>query len=63
MKFENALHELERYLTDLRGIFQTVVRHSSGTWLEVKQPLLIILSTFEHLGSISRSKSFYIKTC
>jgi len=35
VKFESALHELQRYLTDLRGVFQRIFRRSSDTWLEV----------------------------
>ncbi|CAF4650581.1 unnamed protein product [Rotaria sp. Silwood1] len=36
VKFENALHELQRYLTDLRRVFQTVFRRSPDSWLEVQ---------------------------
>jgi hypothetical protein len=35
VKFENALHELQRFLTDLRRAFQTVLRRSPDSWLEV----------------------------
>ncbi|CAF4063246.1 unnamed protein product, partial [Rotaria magnacalcarata] len=36
VKFENALHELQRYLTDLRRVFQTVFRRSPDSYLEVQ---------------------------
>jgi hypothetical protein len=36
VKFENALNELQRYLTDLRRVFQPVFRRSPDTLLEVK---------------------------
>ncbi|CAF4992038.1 unnamed protein product, partial [Rotaria magnacalcarata] len=36
VKFENALHELQRYLTDLRRVFQTVFRRSPDSYLEVR---------------------------
>ncbi|CAF1196424.1 unnamed protein product [Rotaria sordida] len=36
VKFENALHELQRYLTDLRRVFQTIFRRSPDSWLEVQ---------------------------
>jgi hypothetical protein len=37
VKFENALHQLQPYLTDLRSIFQKVFRHSPDAWLEVNK--------------------------
>jgi hypothetical protein len=36
-KLESALHELQRYLTDLRRAFQQVHRRSPDTWLEVNK--------------------------
>jgi hypothetical protein len=39
IKFENALHELQHYLTDLRRIFQTLCRRSPDSWLEVNKNL------------------------
>jgi hypothetical protein len=35
VKFEQGLRELQRYLTDVRRIFQTVFRRSPSAWLEV----------------------------
>lgn len=66
IKFENALHELQRYLTDLRRVFQTVFRRAPDTWLEVRKSetfLTVKVSSLFHLGPIARSKSTYITTC
>jgi len=37
VKFENALHELQHYLTELRRVFQPIFRRSSDAWLEVNK--------------------------
>ena len=65
VRFENALHELQRYLTDLRRVFQTVFRRSPDSFLEVNlnQIILSMLFFSIYLGSISCSKLSYIKTC
>jgi hypothetical protein len=56
VKFENALHELQRYLTDLRRVFQTVFRRSPDTWLEVTFKIILLIYTyifrFNHLFKI-----------
>ena len=64
VKLESALRELQRYLTDLRRVFQTVFRRSPEAWLEVMKTPIIILSLLlsRYLGSISRSKLFRLKT-
>jgi hypothetical protein len=65
VKFENALHELQRYLTDLRRVFQTVYRRSPDSWLEVKQKNRFYYFFYFirfHIGTISCTKSSYIKT-
>ncbi|CAF3581543.1 unnamed protein product [Adineta steineri] len=36
VKFENALRELQHYLTDLRRVFQTIFRRSPDSYLEVQ---------------------------
>jgi hypothetical protein len=40
VKIENALRELQRYLTDSRRVFQTMYRRSPDVWLEVKINIL-----------------------
>jgi hypothetical protein len=42
VKFENALHELQSYLTDLRRVFQTIFRRSPDAWLEVNKIIFLI---------------------
>ena len=41
VKFENALHELQRYLTDLRRVFQVIFRRAPNSWLEVSIDLVV----------------------
>ena len=41
VRFESALKELQRYLTDLRRIFQTILRRSPDVWLEVNFTLIL----------------------
>ncbi|CAF1055925.1 unnamed protein product [Adineta steineri] len=36
IKFENALRELQHYLTDLRRVFQTILRRTPDLYLEVQ---------------------------
>lgn len=38
VRLENAVKELQRYLTDSRRVFQTVFRRSPEAWLEVSKP-------------------------
>ena len=47
VKFESALQELQRYLTDLRRIFQTILQRSPDVWLEVN--LILTLTPHLHL--------------
>ena len=44
VKFENALRELQRYLTDLRRVFQTIFRRSPDSCLEVRSTLFLQIS-------------------
>jgi hypothetical protein len=46
VKLENALDELQRYLTDSRRVFQTVYRRSSDAWLEVKNQKYLFFKYF-----------------
>ena len=68
VKLENALIELQLYLTDLRGVFQKLYRRSAEAWLEVIHQTQSLIFPFypslsRFLGAIISSQWSDTQTC